>query len=361
MVERLEQIKRRYEELQKELSAPELVRNPVLYERKAREAGRLGKIVSLYEELKRVEESMSQAEDVLRDEADAELRVLAEEELEAGRERRRRLLDEIAELLGGEDVGGRRLIMEIRAGTGGEEAALFAADLFRMYTKFFERHKLRWEVLDSTPTELGGFKEVIISVEGGDAWRLLHNEAGIHRVQRVPVTESQGRIHTSAATVAVLPEPEDLELQIPDEDLRIERIRGGGPGGQSINKTSSAVRVTHLPTGLSVYCQDERSQHRNLQKALRILRSRLYEMERRKQSEKITDMRRRMVGSGDRSEKIRTYNFPQNRVTDHRIGLTLYKLERVMEGELDEIVEALLESERTERLRRAGLEDGGEG
>ena len=360
-MERLERIKERYEELQRELSDPEVVRNRALFEQKAREAGRLGKIVALYEELKSLEERMAQAEEVLRDEADVELRSLAEEELKAGRKRREKLLDEIGDLLGEGGEAPRRLIMEIRAGTGGEEAALFTADLFRMYTKFFERHKLRWEVLDSTPTELGGFKEVILAVEGREAWRLLHNEAGTHRVQRVPVTESSGRIHTSAATVAVLPEPEEVELKIPEEDLRIERIKGGGPGGQSINKTSSAVRVTHLPTGLSVYCQDERSQHRNLQKALRILRSRLYEAERRKRDERIKGMRRRMVGSGDRSEKIRTYNFPQNRVTDHRIGLTIYRLEDVLEGDLDEVVEALLEAERRERLRRAGLEGGGEG
>jgi len=360
-VERLEQIKKRYEQLQKELSNPDLMRDRVSYEEKAREAGRLGKIVTLYDALVRVEERIKQAEDVLRDEADVELKKLAEEELAEAKGEKRRLLDELAGLLGGEEKTAARVIMEIRAGTGGEEAALFAADLMRMYLKFFQKHNLKHEILDSTPTELGGFKEVIVAVEGRDAWRLLHNEAGTHRVQRVPVTESQGRIHTSAATVAVLPEPEDVELRIPDEDLRIERIKGGGPGGQSINKTSSAVRVTHLPTGMTVYCQDERSQHRNLQKAMRILRSRLYEMERRKREEEVSSRRRQMVGSGDRSEKIRTYNFPQNRVTDHRIGLTLYKLDEVMEGNLEEIVKALLEAEKEERLRRVGLGGGGEG
>ena len=242
--------------------------------------------------------------------------------------------------------------MEIRAGTGGEEAALFVADLFRMYSHYAERNGWKVEVMSSNPTELGGFKEIIFAVEGKGAYSKFKFESGVHRVQRVPVTEAGGRIHTSTATVAVLPEADEVDVEIRPEDIRVDVYRSSGPGGQSVNTTDSAVRVTHIPTGMVVTCQDEKSQHKNKAKALRILRSRLLEMERESQKEEIDQERRVQIGSGERSERIRTYNFPQNRVTDHRINLTLYHLESVLEGELDEIIEALAAEEKMRTLEK---------
>ena len=245
-------------------------------------------------------------------------------------------------------------MLEIRAGTGGDEASLFAAELFRMYTRYAERHGWRVEVLSSSPTGLGGFKEVIALVQGKGAFSRLKFEGGVHRVQRVPVTETQGRIHTSAVTVAVLPEAEDVEVELADKDLRIDVYRSSGPGGQSVNTTDSAVRVTHLPTGLVVTCQDEKSQHKNKSKALKILRARLLERARSEQQSEIAANRKAMVGSGDRSEKIRTYNFPQSRVTDHRVNVTLHTLDRVLDGEIDPIVDALVTRQQAEALAAAG-------
>jgi peptide chain release factor 1 len=245
----------------------------------------------------------------------------------------------------------KSVIMEIRAGTGGEEAALFAAELFRMYSRYAEQKGWQVEVLSSHPTGLGGLKEVIISISGRGAFSRLKYESGVHRVQRVPVTEASGRLHTSAATVAVLPEAEELDLKIQDKDLRIDTFCASGPGGQGVNTTYSAVRVVHLPTGLVVQCQDERSQLKNKEKALRVLRSRLYEMELQRQAQERAEVRKAQVGTGDRSQRIRTYNFPQNRVTDHRVGLTLYKLQEVLQGHLDELIEALIAHFQAERLK----------
>lgn len=242
-------------------------------------------------------------------------------------------------------------ILEVRAGTGGDEAALFAGDLFEMYRRFVETRGWRWEVMDASPTELGGFKEVIVSIEGEGAFHQLQFESGGHRVQRVPKTEQQGRIHTSAATVAVMPEASEVEVDLRDEDLQVDTMRAGGPGGQKVNKTESAVRITHLPTGIVVKCQDEKSQHKNRAKAMRMLRSRLLEAEQNKAQQARADQRRTLIGSGDRSERIRTYNFPQSRVTDHRIGLTLHKLDAIMAGDLDELVKSLIEFDRQERLK----------
>jgi len=362
MLESQKEIKARLEALNERLSSPEVRSNPALYQSLAKEAGRLAKVSSLFEELEKQKKRAEEAEEVLKEAgAEEELKSLAEEEAADAKKKCEEIRRRIVELLfGDKEDEKRRVIMEIRAGTGGEEAALFAADLLRMYLRFFQKKGLRYEVMFEHPTDLGGFKEVVLAVEGKDVYRLLKYESGGHRVQRVPVTEASGRIHTSAATVAVLPEPEEIELHIPEEELRIERIKGGGPGGQSINKTSSAVRVTHIPTGMSVFCQDERSQRRNLEKALRILRTRLYEKKRHEAETALEKERRKLIGSGDRSEKIRTYNFPQNRVTDHRIKLTLHSLDRILEGDMDDLIEALSRYDMELKLKDAGVSSGGD-
>jgi len=289
----------------------------------------------------------------LLDDPDEEIRRMAAEELKRLEGELRDVQRELKLALIPKDPrDARNVVLEIRAGTGGEEAALFAADLFRMYSRYAERKGWKVEVLSHHPTGMGGFKEVIALIEGKGAYSRLKYESGVHRVQRIPVTESQGRIHTSTVTVAVLPEAEEVEVQIDPKDLRIDVFRASGPGGQHVNVTDSAVRITHLPTGLVVQCQDERSQHKNKAKAMKILMARLLELKRKEQEEKIAKERRSQIGTGERSERIRTYNFPQRRVTDHRIGLTLYRLEEVLEGDLDEIIEALIAHYQAEALRR---------
>ncbi|MFQ6090189.1 MAG: peptide chain release factor 1, partial [Candidatus Bipolaricaulia bacterium] len=311
---------------------------------------KLKELVDRYEELKRLEREIAEEEEMLHAE-DEELKELVAEELEKDRERRERLMEEIQSLLVPEDPrDARGAIVEIRAGAGGEESALFAADLFRMYQKYAERKNLKIDVMDSHPTPIGGFKNIIFAVEGRGAYGLFKYESGVHRVQRVPVTESSGRIHTSTASVAVLPEAEEVELQIDERDLEIETFRSSGPGGQHANVTDSAVRIIHKPTELVVTCQDARSQHKNREKALRILRARLQERLEEDQEEELSQRRRSQIGRAMRAEKVRTYNFPQNRVTDHRIDLTLYRLEEILEGELDPIIAALAEAEREQRL-----------
>ena len=341
--ERLESLRPRFSELQDAIADPELPRNPKVYSETMREYGRMEETMTVYDDFLAKREELNQAREMARDPAaDSEMRAMAEEEIDR--------LDGVIEGLTGrlkillvprDPLDGKDIIVEIRAGTGGDEAGLFAADLYRMYARYAESLRWKVEVMEAGETEAGGFKEIIFSVGGKDVYGSLRCESGVHRVQRVPVTESQGRIHTSAVTVAVLPEARETDFAVKDADLKIDVYRSSGPGGQSVNTTDSAVRITHLPTGLVVTCQDEKSQIKNKAKAMRVLRSRLYEAEEARRLAERAAQRKSQVGSGDRSERIRTYNFPQNRVTDHRINLTLYKLDRVMEGEIGELVEAL--------------------
>ncbi len=347
MLEQLESKLARFEEIERLLVDPQVLADPQQLAALARERGSLARVVSKYREFKQLNQQIAQARELIEHGDDEELRELAEAELPQLREKREKLYDELIELtLGGQDADRSRCLMEIRAGTGGEEAALFARDLFHMYRKYAESKGWKVEVMDASPTELGGFKQIVFAIEGQDCYRLLRYEGGVHRVQRVPETEAKGRIHTSAATVAVMPEPEEVEVELRREDYREDVFHASGPGGQHVNKTASAIRLTHLETGIVVVCQDERSQHKNRAKALRMLKAKLYEHKQREEMQKRADQRRAMIGSGDRSERIRTYNFPENRVTDHRIGLTLYQLDRIIQGQLDPVIQALLDYQR---------------
>jgi len=322
--------------------------DPVRLASVAREHGALAKVATKYRRLKTLNQQILEATAML-DSPDAELRELAAAETERLKADREKCWNELLDLtIGGEDANRNRCILEIRAGTGGEEAALFARDLYLMYKRYAESQGWKVEVMDSSPTELGGFKEIILGIEGEGVFRKLQYESGGHRVQRVPQTEAKGRIHTSAATVAVMAEPEDVEIELKPEDYRRDVFHASGPGGQHVNKTASAVRLTHLETGIVVTCQDEKSQHKNFAKALRVLKSRLYEAKRAAEHKKRAEERRGKIGSGDRSQRIRTYNFPENRLTDHRIGLTLYKLDSILAGELEPVIDALMEYERQE-------------
>ncbi|HID15293.1 MAG TPA: peptide chain release factor 1, partial [Candidatus Atribacteria bacterium] len=306
-----------------------------------------------YREYKKLNEELKENEDLLKEEKDPEMKELIKEEIKLLQDKIEKIEYKLKVLLIPKDPNDEKgVIIEIRSGTGGEEAALFAGDLFRMYSKYVEKKGWKLDIVEANSTELGGFKEVVFMVEGKGAFSRLKYESGVHRVQRVPETEAGGRIHTSAATVAVLPEAEDVEIEINPEDLRIDVYRSMGHGGQSVNTTDSAVRITHLPTGIVVTCQDEKSQLKNRAKALKVLKARLLDMEREKQERERRDLRRVQIGSGDRSERIRTYNFPQNRVTDHRIGLTLYKLDSILEGDLDELIEPLIASDTAEKLKK---------
>src|SRR5581483_10274418 len=354
MLDRLAEVERRYEELERLLADPDVIGNRQEFAKLAKERASLEETVAGWRERQRLVREIDEHRELAR-EKDEELRELAKSELPALEARLAALDGTLKQLLLPKDPNDERnTVLEIRAGTGGDEASLFAAELFRMYTRYAERRGWRVEVLTSSPTGLGGFKEVIALVQGRGAFSRLKFEGGVHRVQRVPVTETQGRIHTSAVTVAVLPEAEDVEVDLQDKELRIDVYRSSGPGGQSVNTTDSAVRVTHLPTGLVVTCQDEKSQHKNKAKALKILRARLLERAREEQQSEIAANRKAMVGSGDRSEKIRTYNFPQSRVTDHRVNVTLHTLDRVLDGELDAIIDALITRQQTEALEAAG-------
>lgn len=354
MLEAVEQLRLQREKLLEELSLPETYGNQSLLKSKSRELKHVEKCLAAGERYVSIVTTIEESKDILQTSDDAELKEIAREELEDAEAQLVDARAELEELLAPRDPNdSKNAVMEIRAGTGGEEAALFAADLYRMYVRYIEDHGWKIEILSSSPSASGGFKEVIFSVDGDSAFGELKFESGVHRVQRVPATESQGRVHTSAASVAVLLEVEEVDIEIKPEDLKFDVYRSSGPGGQSVNTTDSAVRITHLPTNLVVTCQDEKSQHKNKAKALRVLRARLFDLAQREHHDKIAKERKSMVGSGDRSEKIRTYNFPQSRVTDHRIGLTLYKLDQVMEGDLSELVTALRRAERDTRLASA--------
>jgi peptide chain release factor 1 len=339
-VEKLQGFVRRHEEIEQLMCEPEVLGNPKRLRELNQERGRLARIVETFADHQQIEKQIAEDREAL---SDPELGALAREELPELEERLTRVEKRIQILLLPTDPNDEKnTILEIRGGTGGEEAALFAADLLRMYTRYAERRGWRVEILSSSEASAGGIKEVVALVSGDRVYSGLKHESGVHRVQRVPETEAQGRIHTSTATVAVLPEADEVDVDIPEKDLRFDIAAAGGPGGQGVNTTNSAVQITHLPTGMIVKCQDERSQLKNKAKALKVLRSRLLDLEQQRQADAIRDERRDMVKAGDRSEKIRTYNFPQNRLTDHRIGLTLYKLDRVMQGELEELVDAVI-------------------
>lgn len=350
MIDKLEKLEDYFEDLQKRILDPNLHKDPKAYKEAMQEHSHLSEVMEVYNRYKDAQESAEEARSMLEDE-DPEMKAMAREELTGLEEELPALEQKLKMLLVPRDpMDGKNIIMEIRAGTGGDEAALFAADLYRMYTRYAEKQNWKLEVITVNETEIGGLKEAIFSVKGKDAYGTLRYESGGHRVQRVPSTESGGRIHTSACTVAVLPEAEETDVQINDNDLRIDVFRSSGPGGQSVNTTDSAVRITHLPTGLVVSCQDEKSQIKNRAKAMRVLTARLYELEESKRRAEEAEARKNQIGSGDRSQRIRTYNFPQSRVTDHRIGLTVHKLDQVLQGELDEIIEALKLSASQEAL-----------
>lgn len=351
MLEKLALVEKRFMEIEEKLQDGDLYSDPEAAAKLLREQKELTPVVEAYRAYRQALAELEQAKELLR-ESDAELRAMAEQETEELKQRIAEYEQQLKILLLPRDVDDdKNVIVEIRGGVGGDEAALFAADLFRMYSMYAESRRFSVEVMNINETELGGIKEISFMVEGRGAWERFKYESGTHRVQRVPDTESSGRIHTSAVTVAVLPEAQEVEIEINPADLQIDTYRSGGAGGQHVNKTESAIRITHLPTGVVVECQDERSQHKNRDRAMKILRSKLYEAKRQAQEEERAGERRSQVGSGDRSGRIRTYNFPQGRVTDHRIGLTLYKIEQIMNGDLDEIIDALAAAAQAERLK----------
>ena len=356
MYEKLDLIEKRYEELNRLMADPEVATDPDRLREYAQEQAEIEELVQKYRQYKATERELSETRAMLEGELDEEMQALIKEEIERLEERREALLNELRLMLIPKDPRDERnVIVEIRAGAGGDEAGLFAADLYRMYTRYAERHGWITELLSAHETGIGGFKEVIFAVKGRGAYSRLKHESGVHRVQRVPITEASGRIHTSTATVAVLPEVEEVEVKIDPADLRIDVYRSSGPGGQHMQKNATAVRITHLPTGITVACESERSQFQNKERAMAVLRARLYDLEERKRRAELGEARRRQVGKGERSEKIRTYNFPQNRVTDHRIGLTSYRLDEVLDGDLDEFIDRLILAEQMERLKQVGL------
>jgi peptide chain release factor 1 len=356
MIDRLAELEARYEDVGRRLSTPEIANHPAQLADLGRELARLEPIVTGLREWRAVREEI-QATRAMAEDADEEIRVMAREELDRLTARSDRLEASLRlQLVPRDPNDDRNVIVEIRAGAGGDEAALFAADLYRMYARYAERRRWKVELMSTSESEAGGFKEVIAEVRGDGAYSRLKFESGVHRVQRVPVTEAQGRIHTSTATVSVLPEADDVEIQIDDKDLRVDVYRSSGPGGQSVNTTDSAVRVTHLPTGLVVAIQDEKSQHKNRAKAMSVLRARLLEMEQERQAAERGEERRSQIGAGERSEKIRTYNFPDDRVTDHRIGLTVHSLPGLLEGDLDRVLEPLIEADQARRLAEIGAD-----
>lgn len=354
MFEKIEIFDKRYSELNQRLYEPQVAANPDEYQKVMKEIKSIEEIVLTYREYKKAVTAQEESLEILNETSDAEMRELAQAELDEAKENIEKLSEELKILLLPKDPNDERnVIVEIRGGAGGEESALFSAVLFRMYSMYAEKKGYRTEVINVNETELGGYKEISFMIEGEGAYSRFKYESGVHRVQRVPETESQGRVHTSTTTVAVLPEAEDVELEIDPNDLKIDTFRSSGAGGQHINKTSSAIRITHIPTGTVVECQDERSQYKNKDKALKVLKSRLLKEKQDKQASEIAADRKSQVGTGDRSERIRTYNYPQGRLTDHRVGLTLYKLEDIVNGNLDEVIDALVTADRAEKLKES--------
>lgn len=352
MLEKLSEVEKHFDEISDKLFDPNIISDMEQYKSLMKEQKTLSPIVEKYREYKKAESDLEEAKQMLDDGGlDKEMREMVLSEIEDGKAKVESLTEELKILLLPKDPNDdKNVIVEIRGGAGGEESALFAAVLFRMYSMYAEKKGFKTEVLYANDTELGGFKEISFMISGEGAYSRLKFESGVHRVQRVPETESQGRIHTSTATVAVLPEAEDVDIEINPADLQIDTFRSSGAGGQHINKTESAIRITHLPTGIVAECQDERSQHKNREKAMRVLRSRILEAERKKQQSSIADERKSQVGTGDRSERIRTYNYPQGRVSDHRIGLTIYKLEQFLNGDMDEVIDALITADTAKKL-----------
>ena len=354
MFDRIEIFDKRYSELSQRLYEPSVAANPDEFQKVMKELKSIEEIVLTYRDYKSAVESEKESLEILGETSDPELKELAQAELDEAKSSIETLSEKLKILLLPKDPNDERnVIVEIRGGAGGEESALFSAVLFRMYSMYAEKHGYRVEVINANETELGGYKEISFMIEGDGAYSRFKYESGVHRVQRVPETESQGRVHTSTTTVAVLPEAEDVELEIDPSDLKIDTFRSSGAGGQHINKTSSAIRITHIPTGKVVECQDERSQYKNKDKALKVLKSRLLKEKQDKQASEIAADRKSQVGTGDRSERIRTYNYPQGRLTDHRIGLTLYKLEDILNGNLDEVIDALIAADRAEKLKES--------
>jgi peptide chain release factor 1 len=353
-LERLESLEHQFTDLEQRLADPEVIRAQDVYQKLMKEHAELAPLVQAFRRYKQLQKEFSDSQSLLKESTDEEFKAMAREEVEFLKEKLAQVEEELRiRLLPKDPHDEKNVLLEIRAGTGGEEAALFAADLYRMYNRLAERRGWKAEVLSHSPTGLGGLKEIIALVSGNKVYSQLKFESGTHRVQRVPETESQGRIHTSAVTVAVLPEAEDVDVQISPEELRVDVYRSSGPGGQSVNTTDSAVRMTHLPTGLVVTCQDEKSQHKNKAKALKVLQARLFDLKQQEQQRQIAQERKSQVGTGDRSERIRTYNFPQGRITDHRIGLTLYRLEAVLDGDLEELLSSLTTHFRAQALQQA--------
>lgn len=354
MLEKLDFLTDKYKDLSEKISDPEIIANNATWTKYVKEHAEIEPVVTKYQQYKKTVSELAEAREMLEDVKEKELEDLVKSEIAELSDRKEALEEELKVLLLPKDPNDEKnVFVEIRAGTGGEEAALFAGTLFRMYNRYAERRGWKAEMISANETNIGGFKEVVFMLEGKGAYSRLKYESGVHRVQRVPTTESGGRIHTSAATVAVLPEAQEVDIEINPNDLRIDVFRSSGHGGQSVNTTDSAVRITHLPTGLVVSCQDEKSQLKNKEKALKVLRARLLDMETARQNEEIAQSRKSQVGSGDRSERIRTYNYPQGRVTDHRIGLTLYQLESFLDGDLDEMIDALVTSDQAEKLKNA--------
>ncbi len=353
MLNKLHFIEERFEELSSRISDPQTIQDQELWRKLCKEHSDITPIVNKYKEYKKIISTIEEAKSLLTEKLDKDFKEMVELELDEAKDKKGVIEEELTVMLLPKDPNDdKNVIVEIRGGAGGDEAALFAATLFRMYSRYAERNRWRVEMLNSSITDIGGFKEISFMLEGNGAYSRLKFESGVHRVQRIPTTESGGRIHTSTVTVAVLPEIEEVEVNINANDLRIDVFRSGGPGGQSVNTTDSAVRVTHLPTGLVVSCQDEKSQHKNKDKAMKILRSRLYEAMQDQQNDEVAQERKSQVGTGDRSERIRTYNFPQGRVTDHRIGLTLHKLDAILDGDIDEVIDALVTTDQSEKLKK---------